>query len=126
MKIKMTHKNIGYHTRLYSDNTVKVVGGSFLGQLDSETINRLVNSHFDVVVKNSGTCVFVDRNGQEVSLYLTVDPSKTDKGVIAILEWQKEKEKEQAKEDAKQAEIDEIMLRMSNDEILKRLRDCHD
>ena len=73
----MKTKNIGYHTRLINNNASKVCGGSFGGALDLETANRLVNTHFNVIVKTSGTPVFVDREGREVSLYMSVDPSLT-------------------------------------------------
>ena len=82
----MTTKNIGYHTRLISDNTVKVVGGSFGGRFDIETANRLVKSHFSVAVKQSGRAVFVDKRGREVSLYFTVDAGETDAGKKALAE----------------------------------------
>ena len=34
--------NIGYHTRLYKDNNVKVTGGAFGGAIDRDTVERLV------------------------------------------------------------------------------------
>lgn len=73
-------KNIGYHTRLDSNNTVKVTGGSFGGSTDQETIERLVNAHFSVRIKPSGRAVFVDNQDREVTLYITVDPMSTEKG----------------------------------------------
>ena len=90
-------KNIGYHTRLYTDNTRKIVGGSFGGQIDAETVERLVNLHFEVFVKPSGRAVFVDQQGREVHLYLSVDPENTEKGKMhspaggaaAMLNWKR-------------------------------------
>lgn len=82
-------KNIGYHTRLDGKNSVKVTGGSFGGSLDVETANRLVRSHFTVIVKPSGRPVFVDRGGREVSLYISVDPEITDKGIEAMSAYRK-------------------------------------
>ena len=52
--------NIGWHTRLYSDNKVKVSGGSFGGNIDQETVERLVKAWFTVNIKPSGAGVFVD------------------------------------------------------------------
>lgn len=75
--------SIGYHTRLDSNNTVRVTGGSFGGGINQETVERLVNAHFQVKILSSGRGVFVDRQGREVSLYLSVDPLSTEAGQIA-------------------------------------------
>lgn len=118
-------KNIGYHTRLDSNNTVKVVGCSFGGTVDIETVNRLVNAHFNVTVKPSGRAVFVDKEGREVSLYLTVDPKLTAKGDEALKQWRIETErirKEEAKRQAEQDEhIEELLSKLTYDEIVTRL-----
>lgn len=122
----MASKNIGYHTRLYSDNTRKIVGGSFGGAIDSETVNRLVNSQFEVVVKHSGTAVFVDRDGREVRLYLSVDADSTEKGVNALAAWRAEREKQErehaSRREQESEEIDNLMSNLSHDEIVRRLR----
>lgn len=114
--------NIGYHTRLNSNNTIKVCGGSFGGQIDSDTVARLVKSHFTVKILNSGAGVFVDREGREVSLYITVDPLKTEAGKLALAEHRKFMAAKQKIEDEKEQEIEELMASMSNDEILSKLR----
>lgn len=114
--------NIGYHTRLYSNNAVKVVGGSFGGQIDMETVERLVKAHFSVKIKPSGSGVFVDKEGREVSLYLSVDPLKTTTGKAAKTEYCKRKVAEYEAEAAKEREIEELMLSLSADEILEKLR----
>ena len=117
--------NIGYHTRLWSDNTVKATGGSFGGSIDMETVNRLMRL-FEVVVKPSGTPVFVDRQGREVTLYLTVDAASTEKGKVAMAAWRKEREaqvrreEEQAEERA--SEVAQAMEGLSHDKIMARLR----
>jgi hypothetical protein len=120
--------NIGYHTRLYSDNTRKVVGGSFGGSIDIETVNRLVKSHFSVVVKNSGTPVFVDKEGREVSLYLSVDAGKTEKGNLAMRAWLAEVAKQSVDEanrrERQQEEIDQLLEGLSHEEIVRRLRNA--
>lgn len=114
--------NIGYHTRLNSNNSIKVCGGSFGGQIDSETVARLVKSHFTVKILNSGTGVFVDREGREVILYISVDPLKTEAGKQALVEHRKVLAAKQKIEDEKEQEIKNLMDSMSSDEILSKLR----
>ena len=118
-------KNIAWHTRLLSDNTQKIVGGSFGGEVSIDTANRLVNSHFTVVVKNSGRSVFVDREGREVTLYIVVNPEITDKGKAAIAQYQIEKKKQdyetQKREQENQNRIESLMEGLSSEEIIKRL-----
>lgn len=122
----MTSKNIGYHTRLYSDNRVKIQGGSFGGSLDMETAERLVKSWFTVIVKPSGTPVFVDREGREVSLYISVDARETDAGKAALKAWNAANEKAWAEQEAQEAaaseEIDDLMEGLSHKEIVRRLK----
>lgn len=117
--------NISYHTRLYGNNTVKVCGGSFGGSLDIVTANRLISAHFSGVVKNSGTAVFVDKKGREVSLYISVDVSTTDRGVLAIKQWRQEKVKQEALEEvlqrSQEEEIGNLMDGLSHEEIVRRL-----
>jgi len=118
----MKSKNIGYHTRLYSDNTKKVVGGSFGGQIDQETVERLVNAHFTVKIKPSGHGVFVDREGREVSLYFTIDALSTEKGRQAKSQWNKEQQEIERLEEGKQKLVDELLSNYSNDELIKLLQ----
>lgn len=115
------HKSIGYHTRLESNNTVKVVGGSFAGSFDLETVNRLIKSQFTVTVKNSGRAVFVDGKGNEVRVYVSVDPEMTEVGKLAIAEERKTRAALQAVEDEKAAQVEELLANLSHDEIIKRL-----
>ena len=118
-------KNISYHTRLYADNTTKVYGGSFDGELDLETANRLT-CLFTVIVKPSGTPVFVDREGREVRLYISVDVESTEIGKKALTEWRKANEqmeiyrRQQEEQEAK--EITDLMAGLSHEEIVQRLR----
>lgn len=113
--------NIGYHTRLYENNTIKCVGGSFGGSLDLQTANRLVKAHFTVTVKPSGTPVFVDRDGREVSLYITVDPTMTDAGKQAVATYVQGKRSRQEEETRKKDRIESLLDGMSLDEALRRL-----
>lgn len=122
----MLSRNIGYHTRLIRDNTVKVCGGSFGGTLDYETVNRLVKSHFTVTVKPSGHTVFVDREGREVSLYLSVDAELTAKGMEAKKAWLIEKRLQEAAEEKlrenQTEELDSLMSGLTHEEIIRRLK----
>ena len=117
--------NIGYHTRLYSDPTKKITGGSFGGSHDIDTMNRLVNAHFTVIIKPSGYPVFVDREGREVMLYTTVDVASTKKGVEAIKQYRIAKAAQEAIDDeryeAEKEKIESLMDGMSTDEIIRRL-----
>jgi hypothetical protein len=119
-------QNIGYHTRLYKDNTVKVCGGSFGGSIDGDTVERLVNAMFTVKVLQSGTPVFVDREGREVRLYLSVDADKTNKGALALQNYRIERDRleqeRQAQSEREQNEIDQLMADLTHDEIIKRLK----
>lgn len=117
-------KNIAYHTRSTADDS-KLVGGSFGGDFSLETVERLAKSHFKVVVKPSGTPVFVDKQGREVRVYFAVDPRDTTMGKAAIAEHNKEKARLQAiqdqKEEEQQNQIDDLMDGLSNEEIIRRL-----
>lgn len=115
-------KNIGYHTRLDNANSCKVTGGSFGGAVDQETIERLVNNHFSVKIKPSGHAVFVDRQGREVSLYITVDPLNTEKGKQAKAAWNKEQSKAYEKEQEKEKLVEDLLSNYSSDELIALLQ----
>jgi hypothetical protein len=116
--------NIGYHTRLWSNNVVKVVGGSFGGQIDMETVNRLANL-FTVTVSNSGNPVFVDREGREVRLYISVDADKTIVGQEALAAWREDRrvqeQGDQERLEQEAEEVDRLMGGLTHDEIVRRL-----
>lgn len=115
------YKNIGYHTRLKSDNTVKAAGGTFGGDFGPETAERLVKHHFTVKVRPSGSLTFVDRQGREVSLYMTVDPATTEAGKAALAEHRRAQAAAQAVEEEKAQRVQALLDTMSHDEILARL-----
>ena len=119
--------NIGYHTRLFADNTRKIVGGSFGGSLDMETANKLVNSQFEVVVKDSGRAVFVDSSQREVTLYISVDAANTTKGMAALKLWRTERERlyeaERKRSEQETEEIGQLMGHLSHEEIVRRLKE---
>lgn len=115
--------NIGYHTRLYSDPTVKVVGGSFGGDLSMETVERLLKAHkYSVRISETGHPRFVDKFGREVWLYFTIDPSKTSIGKEAMKTYTEQLRSKEEEEERKRQEIEDILDSMSSDEILAKLR----
>lgn len=117
-------KNIGYHPRLDSDNRVKVVGGSFGGTIDMETVERLVKAHFTVIVKPSGRPVFVDKQGREVSLYISVDPAGTEAGRVALLDYWAERNRLEEAEREERAELMARIEDMDTDALRKLLGDA--
>lgn len=113
--------NIGYHTRKNGQDSVKITGGTFGGAVDMDTVNRLVKSQFTVTITPSGRPVFVDKKGNQVSVYITVDPADTDAGKVALAADLKRREELQKTEDEKESQIQELMAGLSNDEIIRRL-----
>jgi hypothetical protein len=120
----MKHKNIAYHTRSTADDS-RIVGGSFGGDFSLGTVERLVKSHFTVIVKPSGTPVFVDKQGREVRVYFAVDPRDTTMGKVAMETHRKEKARllaiQEQEEAEQQNQIDDLMDGLSNEEIIRRL-----
>lgn len=120
------HKNIGYHTRLYSNSAVKVCGGSFGGGLDSDTVERLVKSHFTVTIKPSGTPVFVDKEGREVYLYISVDARETEAGKAALKAYHEDNRKAWAEQEEQErlnaCEYGDLMDGLTHEEIIRRLK----
>lgn len=115
------HKSISYHTRAnMGDN--KIMGGSFGGSFDIETVNRMIKYHkYTVVVKPSGSPVFVDRDGREVNIYFHVDPRQTDAGKAALDADRQNRLAAQVQEEAKERRVNELIANMSTDELLERL-----
>jgi hypothetical protein len=117
-------KSICYHTRLVKDGT-KVVGGSFGGAIDQETVERITRL-FSVVVKPSGTPVFIDDDGREVNLYFHINPKDTVKGSEAIKAHQLKKEQEWEEEQKQIREREEVLQQLMSsltyEEILERLK----
>ncbi len=120
------NKNICYHTRLSGNDSVKLSGGVFGGSIDLETIERLTKNHFKVIIKNSGHAVFVNKNHQEVNLYIKVDPNITTIGKEAKNKYLEEQKKkliqEEEQENIKKNLINELIDTMSLDEIIKKLQ----
>ena len=114
----MNIQNTGYHTRLYATGE-KVVGGSFGGSLDFGTVNRLVDAHFNVIIKPSGTPVFVDKELREVNLYFNILPSMSEKGKNVILKYNDEQKE---LENNRKEKIVNLIDSMSDDELLDRLQ----
>ncbi|QGH45024.1 hypothetical protein [Bacteriophage Phobos] len=113
--------NIGYHTRSDGNNTVKLTGGSFGGAVDQATIERLVRAHFTVRVKPSGRAVFVDREGRDVSLYLTVDPDSTEAGKAALRADRLRRETVERQEHERRRDVLDALDDMSTEELAELL-----
>lgn len=119
-KMKM-HKSINYHTRGAMTGD-KVMGGSFGGAFDMDTVNRLIRQHtYQVVVKPSGNPVFVDVVGREVNIYFSVDPRMTDAGKASLDADRQKRLAAQVQEEAKERRVNELIANMSTEELLERL-----
>ena len=120
------NRNIGYHTRLVGNNTVKVCGGSFGGAIDMATVDRLVSAYFTVEVNSTGRAIFVDREGRRVRLYLSIDAEDTTMGKEAIKVWRvadnARREKEAELSANQEGEIDDLLGSMTHEEAVRRLR----
>lgn len=114
--------NIAYHTRLSNQHSVKLSGGSFGGAFGLETANRLASAMFTARVSPSGAVRFVDGQGREVSLYMTVDPAATDIGKAALAEHHRKSEAERERARSKAAQIEALLDGMTADEALARLQ----
>lgn len=109
--------NIGWHLRKYSDGS-KVAAGSFNGDISMETANRFVKVYLDVEILPSGHAVFIDKKTREkVSLYFTIDASKTDKGKEALKEYRQKQQKEWQKEEKRRERIEDVLNAYSTDEL---------
>lgn len=115
-------RNIGYHTRLVENSTIKCASGSFGGTLDLDTANRLVKSRFKVVIKPSGRPVFVDREGREAYLYFSIAPQYTEAGKAALSQHRVELAKQEEINKEKYLEVEKLLDDLSIDEVLARLR----
>lgn len=118
------HKTICYHTRLAYDNRVKVSGGTFSGEIDLTTVNRLAST-YSVIIKGSGRPVFVDKSGREVSLYISVDPEETTKGKEALKLYYEEKHRKEEADrilyESQEQELENVMAGMTHEEIIRKL-----
>lgn len=118
-------ETIHYHTSLYH-STNPARSAAFVGDFDELTVNRLVNALFTVTVKPAGVPVFVDVEGREVYLYVSVDPCKTEAGKEALLVYQQEREKREKEarklQEAQEDEIESLIAGMSREDLLARLR----
>lgn len=114
-------KSICYHTRGAMTGD-KVMGGSFTGAFDMDTVNRLIRYHkYQVVIEPSGSPVFVDVKGRKVNIYFSVDPRQTEAGKAALDQDRQTRLVAQALQEEKERAVDELIANMSIDELLKRL-----
>lgn len=102
-----------YHIR--NSKGEKILGGT-IGMSNGIDLNlaadRIVKEH-DMIVTNSGRVSFA-KNGAEVFIYLSVDPSETDKGKKILKEWHAErakklKEEEEERLDKQSEELNEAL-----------------
>lgn len=115
------HKSIIYHTRGALTGE-KIMGGSFGGAFDMDTVNRLIRYHkYKVLVKPSGTPVFVDVAGREVHMYFSVDPRFTDAGKEALDADKQKRFSAQAIEEEKERLVNDLIANMTTEELLERL-----
>lgn len=118
----MAATNISYHTRSTSDQAVKYVGGSFGGQFDMETVNRLVHAHFNIKVKGSDRLVFVDHHGRECWLYVAVDPQDTELGKTFLAQIRRNKAEQARQEEEREAELQAVLDSMTTEQALRLLK----
>lgn len=91
----------------------------FGGAIDAQTIERLIERHFKVVINEKGTVNFEDRNGELVHLYIRVRPHQTKQGELLLKEYRAAK---RAEEYAKEQELEMLMQSMTTEEILNCLK----
>lgn len=81
--------NIGWHIRCFQTGD-KLQGGSFGGDVDMSTADRLVKSFLIVETDAAGNPYFIDKKtGKRVWLYISIDARKTEAGKAAIAEYDK-------------------------------------
>jgi hypothetical protein len=73
-------------------------------------VDRLVNCHFSVFIKASGRPVFVDGQGREVSLYLSIDPGMTvgREAIAKHAQASEQRENSPGKEKREAAEVQDL------------------
>jgi hypothetical protein len=92
-----------YHTRDANKNSVKITGGMLHASSHDDAAMKAAHN-LAVIIKPSGSPVFVDRQGREVSLYISVHPEHTEQGKAALRAFQEAEEKRLAEEYAEAAE----------------------
>lgn len=113
---------IVYHTRL-DGKDIKLSSGTLQGECDKETINSLVNKLFSVKILASGRAVFVDGDGRNVMLYVTIDPLTTDKGKAAKKEHEEINAAQNKKDQELQDLVDNMINSYTNEELYKILKE---
>lgn len=95
-----------YHLR--DLNGQKLVGGSMPADIDLNDAARYLTLQLDVAVTPSGRVSFMHRD-RPVWVYLSVDPSDTDKARAALAADRQRRADAQAAQDAQQAELDALI-----------------
>lgn len=121
----LTMKATCYHSRLFAHHPTKVVGGSITADSLDDAADYLVSQH-TVTVKPSGRAIFVDREGREVNLYLSIEPAETAKGQAALRADREERELAERiraeHEAAQQLELAELLRAIDTEEAIRRLK----
>lgn len=105
---------------------MKVTGGMFGGDFSQDTADRLAGRFFTVRVTHTGTPVFVDDRGREVTLYMTVDPARSPAGLKALAAYHADRAAAQKLADEQEArykaEIETLLDELSPAEAIRRLK----
>lgn len=113
--------SIGYQLREYGNDSNKLVGGSFGGSIDLETIDRLVGAHLDVITLPSGNLCFADKQGRKVTLKINVDPIFTAKGKAEQAANDAKLAQAYAKAEELEQKANDLMRGLSWEEIIRKL-----
>lgn len=79
-----------YHTR--DSKGIKLTGGMLHAENHDEAAERATLG-LEVKISRSGRPMFCNKQGREVSLYLSVHPEHTAKGQKAIVEYRAERDR---------------------------------
>lgn len=105
----------------------KVLGGtlSMSSSLDMNAAAERLVAELELGVTNSGRLTFV-RGGAPVAVYLSVDPSDSDRGRAVLRSHREAREREQValrdKEEAQQAELDALLSELGTEAAIAHLR----
>jgi hypothetical protein len=108
-----------YHYRNQSGD--KIVGGSLPNGIDLNAAADRLIAGLDVVVMSSGRLSFADK-GRPVWVYLSVDPTDTDKGKAALRAHRAQLDKDAAAAAAMRDDLDDLVDRLGIDVVLGKLK----
>lgn len=114
------HKSIYYNIR-DSLTGEKLSGGSFSGELNQDTVDRLVAGRLSVVVSQSGDPFFINNKGRRVSLYIGISPAETTAGRLALADYRDKEEARVKAERQRERDLQALLDGMSTDEAIALL-----